>query len=363
MAYMMEEKLRGSSAEYDAQFDNVMNQRKLAFAAQGVIVNQFGHAMTSDDMVKNDASQFDLKWWADIDRRAIAIRENDRGRELLTDLMGIATPLDIGFTVKTYGMRGGIDDEVKISMDGQAPEVYDHIDTDQAGDPVPIFNTGFGINWRKWMGQRNYNLNTVAESQEAKMGDILEAMVDYVLDGNAAIQAAGFKGQGIRTHRNTRKIDLGTAGAAIDLTAGPATTTNDQILNFWNQDFAMHLDANYIAGKIDVVWVSMEMSRRMQVPFSDSTGFKGGTLEKYILDFGRVGSFRVTHKLKGNEFIAYNRDRNVITPLVGQTLATVPVERRGPRDNFNFEIWGALGLQIKADANGRTAVFYAAKFT
>lgn len=359
MALMMEKALRGSSHEYDSQFDNVMAQRELGHVAQGIIVNQYGNAISGEDLVKNDASQFDIKWWADIDRRALAVRENDRGRELLTDLMTLATPVDIGFTFKTYGMRGGIDNEVKISMDGQTPVVFDHVDTTQAGDPIPIFNTGFGINWRKWLGQRNANLNTVAESQSAKMGDILDAMASYVLDGHKDVVEAGFKGQGIRNHRNTRKIDLNAAG--IDLTSG--STTNDEILAFWNQDFALHLDANYIAGKIDVVWVSPEIDRRMKVAYSNAQGFKGGTLESYILQFGRVGEFRVTYKLKGNEFLAYNRQRDDITPLVGQALATVPVERRGPRDNFNFEIWGAMGLQIKADINGRGSVFYAAKLT
>ena len=359
MSYMMEKALRGTSAEYDAQFNMVQNQRKLGHATQVDIVDRFGHAIDKDELVKNDASQFDVKWWAEIDRRAIATRENDRGRELLTDLMGLATPVDIGNTVKTYGMQGGIDDEVKVSMDGQTPTVFDHTDTTQAGDPIPIFNTGFGINWRKWLGQRNHNLNTVAESQALKMKDILEAMCNYMLDGHKDVKAAGFPGQGIRNHRNTRKIDLTVAG--IDLPSG--STTNDDILDFWNQTFAIHLDANYVVGPIDVVWVSPEIDRRMRVAYSNSQGFKGGTLMKFILEFGRVKEFRVTYKLKGNEFIAYNRDRDAITPLVSQALATVPVERRGPRDNFNFEIWGAAGLQIKADINGRGSVFYAAKLT
>lgn len=358
MSYMMEKELRGTSPEYDAQFDNVVQQRILGNAAQSVIVDQYGHAMTADELTKNSAEQFDPLWWADIDRRAIRVRENDRGRELLSDLMGIATPVDIGFTFKGYSMGTDIDDEVKISMDGQTPITFDHVDTTQAGDPIPIFNAGFGINWRKWLGQRNHNLNTVAESQAAKMGKVLEKMADYVLDGSPKVSEAGFKGQGIRTHRNTKKIDMTLAG--IDLAT---EASNDKILKFWNQDFAIHLDANYVPGKIDVVWVSPDIDRRMKMPYSGSGSFKEGTLEDYILKFGRVKEFRVTYKLKGNEFLAYNRDREAITPLVGQAVATVPVERRGPRDNFNFEIWGALGLQIKADINGRSSVFYAAKLT
>ena len=358
MPFMMESKHRGD-AYYDEQFAAIMNQRKIGYVSQGLIVDQYGDAMGQEALVKNAADQFGVKWWADIDTRAIQVRENDKGRELLTDLMKLAKPVHIGHTFATYARAGDIDDEVKISMNGNTPIVYDHVDTDSEGDPVPIFQTGFGINWRKWEGMRQANLNTVADSQALKLKDMFEAMVDYCLDGDAKIKEKGFKGQGIRNHRNTKKIDLTLA--AINL-ADP-TANNDDLLNFWNYNFAIQLDANYVNGKIDVVWVSPEIRRVMTRPFSASSGFKGGTLEQAILNFARIGEFQTTYKLSGNEFIAYNRDRDSIQPLVGQAVGTVPVERRAPKDNFNFEIWGAMGLQIKADANGRGSVFYAANLT
>lgn len=358
--HMMEQKLLDSGDHnFREQFMAVQNQRKLGYHAQNVIVNQYGDAMSESELVKNAADQFGVKWWADIDRRAIQVRDNDKGRELLTDLMKLSTPVDIGYTFKTYGIGGDIDDEVKISMDGNTPIVYDHVDYESDGNPIPIFQCGFGINWRKWLGHQHANLQTVADSQALKLKDMFEAMVDYVLDGSEKIQVNGKPAQGIRNHRNTKKIDLTVAG--IDLTA--SGTSNDAILMFWNQTFALNLDANYVAGKIDVVWISPEIERRMNIPFSNSQGFKGGTLKTFVLEFGRVGEFRTTYKLKGNEFIAYNRDRDAISPLVAQAVGTVPVERRAPKDNFNFEIWGAMGLEIKADANGRGSVFYAGKLT
>lgn len=358
--HMMEQKLLDSGdGHFRDQFMAIQNQRKLGYASQEILLNQYGQFLDQDTLVKNAADQFGIQWWADIDRRAIAVRENDRGRELLTDLMTLATPVNIGHTFKTYGIGGDIDDEVKISMDGNTPIVFDHVDYESDGNPIPIFQCGFGINWRKWLGHQTANLDTVAASQALKLKDMFEAMTDYVLDGSDKIQVNGRPGAGIRNHRNTKKIDLTVAG--IDLTS--AGTSNDDILMFWNQAFALHLDANYVAGKIDVVWISPEIDRRMNIPFSNSQGFKGGTLRTYILDFGRVGEFRTTYKLSGNEFIAYNRDRDAISPLVAQAVGTVPVERRAPKDNFNFEIWGAMGLEIKADANGRGAVFYAAKLT
>ena len=359
MHLMESKRLEEGNPDFKAQFMAVQNQRALGYRGQELIVDQYGEVMDPHQMRVNAADQFAPDWWADIDRRAIQVRDNDKGRELLTDLMKLSTSVNIGYTFKTYGTGADIDDEVKISMDGNIPMVYDHIDTESEGDPIPIFQTGFGINWRKWMGHRNANLDTVGQSQTLKLRDMFEAMVDYVLDGSDKVNVNGKPGQGIRTHRNTKKIDLTVAG--IDLTSG--ATSNDDILNFWNQTFALHLDANYINGKISVVWVSPEIERRMVVPFNNAQGFKGGTLKQAILDFARVGEFQTTYKLKGNEFLAYERSQEAISPLVGQVVGTVPVERRAPKDNFNFEIWGAMGLQIKADANGRSSVLYAAKLT
>jgi hypothetical protein len=353
-----------ANANHAAQFGRTMGERRIARHNQTLIVNQYGEHLDAEDLTKNAADQFGIKFWAEIDRRAIEVRNNDMGRELMTDLMTLATPLDIGKTVKTYARNGDIQDEVKISMDGQTPVTFDHVDRDSEGDPVPIFQAGFGINWREWQGRMSENIDTLADSQSAKMKVVLSRMADYLLDGDAKIRVAGFSGQGIRNHRNTKKINLttaGVAGAPIDLTA--AATSNDAILNFWNQTFALQLDANYVNGKLSVVWVSPEIMRRMTVPFSAADGFKSGSLLTAVLEFGRVGEFKQTYKLSGNQFLGYMRDKDAISPLVGQAVSTTPIARLQPRDNYNFEIWSALGLQIKADANGRGSVFYAANLT
>ena len=359
MLFFDKEKI-ASDRNIAAQFTgHTQAERRYAHHNQKLIVDQYGQVMDSEDLTKNAAENFGVKFWAEIDRAALEVRDNEGGRGMLDDLLGIATSVNIGKTVKTYAKAGDIHEEVKISMDGQTPITFDHVDRTDDADPIPIMNCGFGINWRHWQGLMTENIDLLAESQAAKMKVFRNYLAKYIKDGDKSISVAGYAGQGIRNHRNTQKIDLTLIG--IDLTA--AATTNDAIVNFWSQAFAIQLDANYLTGKIDIVWVSPEIMRRMSVPFSTSAGFKGGALIQYVIDFGRVKEFRVDYDLVGNEFIAYNRDRNVITPLVAQAMSTTPVPRLKPRDNYNFEIWAAMGLQIKADANGRSSVFYAKNFT
>lgn len=345
-----------TNANHKSQFDAMMSQRQVYNVSQEMVINQYGGSIPQDELVKNARGIFDPLFWAEIDRRAVEVRDNDMGREFMSDLMTIATPLDVGKTVKAYTLAGEINEEVKISMDGQSPIGYDHIEGKEDGDPVPIFQAGYGVNWRHWKGLQSENIDLVGDSQRAKMKVLLSNMADYLLDGSDAIRVAGFQSQGIRNHRNTRKIDLTVA--AINL----VTATNDQIIAFWNQTFAIQLDANYVDA-LDVVWVSPEIMRRMGAPYSTSDGFKEGTVLDYVLKFGRIKAFRRTFKLSGNEFFGYVKDRDAITPLVGAAVSTVPLPRLLPRSNYNFELWGAMGLQIKADVNGRGSVFYAANLT
>lgn len=352
------EKKNMGNAAHKSQHDAMMSERKVYNRSQELVINNYGNDILPEELVLNERGLFDPLFWAEIDRAALEVRDNDQGREFVTDLMGIATPLHIGKTVKAYTVGGDIDDEVKRSIDGQEEVGYEHNENTTDGDPVPIFQAGFGINWREWEGKQTMNIEAVADAQRLKMGKVMSNVADYILDGDDKIAVAGKKAQGIRNHRNTKKIDLTIAG--VDLTS--FATSNDDIMKFWTQTLPLHLDANYV-DTLDVAWVSPEIARRMQVPYSNAGDFKEGTLMEYVMKYGRVKSFRRTFKMSGNEWFGYVRNKDVITPLVGAALSTVPIPRTRPRQNFNFEIWGALGIQIKADTNGRGSVFYAAALT
>lgn len=350
------EKKLMTNAAHKSQFDAMLGQRKVYNQQQEIILNQYAQSLQGDELVRNARGIFDPLFWAEIDRQAIEIRDNDQGREFMTDLMTLATPLSIGKTVKAYTMAGEIHEEVKVTLDGQAPIGYDHVEGTMDADPVPIFQAGYGVNWRHWQGLQSENIDLVGESQRAKMKVLLSRMADSLLDGESTVRVNGYQSQGIRNHRNTKKIDLTAVGINL------VTATNDQIVAFWNQTFGAQLDANYVDA-LDVVWVSPEIMRRMGAPYSTADGFKEGTLMDYVLRFGRVRSFRRTFKLSGNEFFGYVKDRDTISPLVGAAVSTVPLPRLMPNSNYNFMLWGAMGLQIKADATSKGGVFYAANLT
>ena len=326
-----------ATRDYHAGIDGVL--RRNAIAA-GMQVNAEGPARD---------------FWKAVDNQVVELRDQETGMEIITDLLPVQTVLPIGKTVKFYNQVGDIDDSVAVSMDGQAPYSFDHVDYDSDGDPVPIIQAGFGVNWRHWQGMRTVDMDVALDSQRAKQREYNRKLVSLALDGKSSIKVDGKQSQGLRNHRNTQKIDLTVA--AINLTSATAAA----MIAFFQGPFATLLTANRIQ-RLDVLWVSMEIWDNLAKIYVEN-GVTTGTVREYLQRFIRVGDIRGTFALTGNEFLGYVRSRDVVTPLIGMPTSTLPLPRPMPESNYNFRIMGAMGMQVKADAAGMGGVFYGANLT
>lgn len=135
------------------------------------------------------------------------------------------------------------------------------------------------------------------------------------------------------------------------------TATADQIDAFFTQTLGAILDANLVTGKINV-YVSPEIGRRLDMSYSGSSGFKGGTLLAYLLTNRRINKIEVTYRLSGNEFFGFVPSAEFIRPLIGMAVNTTAMPRLYPTANYQFLKMGAMGLEIRADFNGKAGVFY-----
>ncbi len=145
------------------------------------------------------------------------------------------------------------------------------------------------------------------------------------------------------------------SGANIDLTS--PSTTSDAIDTFFTQTLGAMLDANLITGKVNI-YVSPEIGRNLDRSYSGANGFKGGTLLSYLLTNRRINKIEVTFKLSGNEFFGFVPSAEFIRPLIGMAVNTTAMPRLYPTANYQFLKMGALGLEIRADYNGKSGVFY-----
>ncbi|TPN44447.1 coat protein [Mesorhizobium sp. B1-1-4] len=305
--------------------------------------------------VNNVAAVLPRDAWLDLDGITRRVMRNDEGQAYMSDLMPLAKAVNIGKLVhltRTSSDAG----TVFRSMSGQVPVSLDKVAYAYAGNPVPIFSTAYGREWREWNTLQSENFDALSDDQEAHVAKIRRNMAQYALDGDATIVIGGYTAYGIRTSPLSKVLNLGpTGGANIDLDA--TTTTSDAIDSFFTQTMGAMLDANLITGKVNL-YVSPEIGRNLDRSYSGSSGFKGGTLLSYLLTNRRINKIEVTYELTGNQFFGFVPSSEYIRPLVGMAVNTTAKTRQNPTDNYQFLVMGAMGLEIRADFNGKSGVFY-----
>lgn len=344
-------RLMGHYSELQAN-RNIWNRQNAAMLAANQSV------MTPEMLAANAVQGLSQTFWAEIDRQIIQSRNQETGMEILNDLLAVQTVLPIGKTAKLYNVVGDIADDVSVSIDGQAPYSFDHTEYGSDGDPIPVFTAGYGVNWRHAAGLNTVGIDLVLDSQAAKLRKFNKKLVSYVLDGDDRIQVDAYPAQGLRNHRNTIKLNLGSGagGASIDLT----TATAAELIAFFSTGpFGQSAMSNKVTA-YDVVWLSPQIMLNMSQAYFVN-GQAVGTVMDQVKRFApRVREFRESFALNGNEFLGYERRQDVVTPLVGMATGVVPLPRPLPQVNYNFQIMAAMGLQIKRDDEGLSGVIYGA---
>jgi hypothetical protein len=314
------------------------------------------HASLMNELMGNAAAILPRDAWMDLDGITRRVMRNDEGQVYMADLMPLAKAVNIGKLVHMTRVSSDAGSVVR-SMSGQVPVTMDKVTYDYRGVPVPIFATAYGREWREWNTLQSENFDALSDDQEAHTAKIRRNMAQYVLDGDSNIVFQGYTAAGIRTSSLSKVINLGSAGggANIDLTA--SGTTSDAIDAFFTQTLGAMLDANLITGKVNL-YVSPEIGRNLDRSYSGSAGFKGGTLLSYLLTNRRINKIAVTYELSGNAFFGFVPNSDYIRPLVGMAVNTTGMTRLNPTDNYQFLVMGAMGLEIRADINGKSGVFY-----
>lgn len=345
--YFTKESL-ATNARMQGHWNELWAQRNIFNAQHDAMIAANKANMTSEMLACNAVGGFAKEFWKEIDNQIIELNTEEIGIEIVNDLMGVQTVLPIGKTLKMYSVSGDINDEVVMSMDGQAPHGFDHTEYGSDGDPIPMFAAGYGVNWRLAQGLNTVGIDLALDSQRLKLKKFNKARVKFYLEGNENMVVDGHKAMGIKNHKNTQQLTLTT-----DLKAA----TFDELIDFFTiGEFGVMARNNFVA-KYDVMWVSPDVMANLARPHIVNGAVVGSVLNT-VMPFAPVGEIRQSFALTGNEIIAYQRRRDVISPLIGMTTGVVPVPRTMPTDNYNFKIMSAEGLQITCDMLGRSGVVY-----
>ena len=296
--------------------------------------------------------------WMDFDNITRRVMRDDEGQAYMADLLPLAKPVHIGKLVHLTRKSSDAGTVVR-SMSGQVPVPMDKVTYDYEGNPVPIFSSAFGREWREWNTLQSENFDALADDQEAHTAKVREDMADYALNGDANISVQGYKAYGIKNHPNTKLINLGTAagGANIDLT----TADGEAVDAFITGAFGKALDDNMVLAPVNL-YVSPEIGRNLDkadtgIWLSAGGSYGPGKIGQRVTGNRRIAKVEVTYKLTGNEFFAFVPNAQYIRPLVGMAVNTTAMTRLRPTDNYQFLVMGAMGMDIRSDWNGKSGVF------
>jgi hypothetical protein len=350
-----DENLVANSRPHAGMWGQVCAQREAFHRSEEAHAPLMANALAASGL-RNNAAIIPRDAWREMDDITMRVMRGDDGEAYMSDLMPLARAVNIGKI--QFGYRVSSDaGVVRRSISGQVPDVLGKVDYDYRFTTVPVFNTSYGRSWREWNSMQSENFDALMDDQEAHVHAIRTDMAAYALDGDDGVVFNGTPGYGIRNHPMSKSINLGTAsgGASIDL-AG-TSTTSDQIETFINGPFGALLDENEITEPVNI-YVSREIMRRWDRPYSAAGGFKEGALWEYVQRNRRINKVAVTSKLSGNEIMWFVPSPRFIRPLIGMAVNTTAMIRSNPVDDYNFLVMGAMGIDIRADYNEKSGVGY-----
>lgn len=342
-----DERLSHLKRNIEGQFQEVQNRRNYANSAQDAMA-----AMAGDAINVNQAARIPADVYREFDSQSMRIMRADN-LTLMNDLMPLAKSLPVGKMLHEY--RQASDAGLSTtSLNGQVPAKLDKTAYTYDGAIVPIHAVGYGREWREWSAQQSEGFDGLIDDNENATREVADTVVDHIYDG-VDVTFKGVSAYGIKNSANTQLADLGAGGLNVDFTSAAATaqTLRDALIALLYQ-----LRTTNNVFQDVTVYISREIEQNFQRYFS-SEDLAFGTLLENFKRIAGIADIKTDAKLSGNEMVLLVLDSKFIQPLVGMAASTVPIVRTQPFDNYNFLVWTAVGLQIRADATGKSGVLYA----
>lgn len=332
------------------QWDDIVSLRRAHNANEASMIERTG-------MVANDA-RIGEDAWRDFDRTVQREFLGDEGGSLLDDLMPLARSLRIGAIVAEYKKVVGGELEVRTSIDGQHAKPVNKGSDEYAGTLIPIHTTQVGRNWRELTGMREVGWDAMLEDQENAVRFIRRRTIDNFVNGSRDLKFKGAMSYGITNNPATLALNLGAAGVNVDLT-DPAVSIADVRKAFIAALQTLQGEGNNARGNVtfylsDAIWFNLMGVVNPQVSSVE-------TMLDVVRRIPGVADIKKTDTVTGNAFFGIILSGEYIRPLVGMPITSTPIARVTPMDDFHVLVWGASGLQIKSDTNGRSGVLYASE--
>lgn len=359
MAYVITKKQLAVNAGLALQAQLIAGMRGMYHYNEQQLMLKANADVSGQAILACNANAIGAQWYLDRDTTTVTMmRDPDDGLTLLNDLDAISRNVDVGVLVSDYRRYGADAFEVRTSLDGNHDKPVDGGAVDYDGTIIPVHSAGISAQWREMVGERREGIDRLTLDHEQAVRAVKTRMAIMIYDGMTGLQFKGYKALGIRNSPNVLALDINTLPGSTVMNA-----THEQIRDAFRKAIStLHSTENGATGKVDF-YVSSEIWERLGEIYT-VTGVVMGTAETLLDVLKRlpdIGEIKRDTMVKGDEFVAVIRRREYIEPIVGMPVTTTPIDRKSPMDNHQSLIWSVMGIQLKADAQGRSGILYAAK--
>lgn len=324
------------------QWTMLNNQRKAFNMQEDILSQQF---QVNSGRVPADV-------WRDMDATTSQLMRQPN-LTLLNDLLPLAKSLDIGKIFAEYRIAGDAGN-TKSSVSGDTDILVDKTPYTYDGNIVPVHTVGWSRDFREVAGMRSEGFDGLIDDSANSTRNLQNKMSDYIYNGDANVVFNGKQGYGVKNHPNTLPIDLGAGGLNINL----GTSTDGVAIRRAFQSIRDSLRiTNAVMGQI-TFYVSRTILSNLEQAWN-STNSSNVTVLEMVRKLEGVAAIKEDASLTGNQVIALCLDSMYIRPLVGMATGTYVVPRQMFNSKYSFYAANAVGLEIRKDATGKSAVAYA----
>lgn len=262
---------------------------------------------------------------------------------LYHDLRSVSTPVSTGTYIQTFRVND-YDEASTVSMTGNEKPVFVKSDRRYLSDPVPVHSSGFTIGWRESEALARGDWNKLVDENDAAVRSVRKSILDHITG------ARPYEWSGVRTHgllTDTDRVQQIKAPVKFD----DAKTSGKDIKDGLTKVLMEAQTKSFILAP-RTLYVSPEIYANFYRDYSDTID---KTIFEKIATLPQVGEIKQTSILSGNQMLLGVISNEYIQLLTAQEIATTPILRLRPQDNYEFEVSGIVGTQIRVDSAGHTA--------
>ena len=340
---------------------NGLDLRNLELQKKEVIANRNESIDTMVDLGKgagiiaaNDSNvtinQKVGEMYREIDNTPMFERKAVGSHALLQRLLTGAQTVNLGKKViesRTVGEAG----KANISMSGQKSIVMDHTESSYQKAVVPIFDAGFGRDFRDVLASQSEAFDGISEDSREVEWTLFDKVNSYLWNGDASIAHDGTSWLGLKADPS-----IATATPALNFaTSSDASAIVNGLLALVS---VLKIDNNctgpYSLG------VSREIYMNWMKITSTSDRTFGNIMNTVMAFVTEIGEIYEDSSLTGNQLFMAVIGRDALHAKSGMAMSSYALPRVKHNDNYDFVKWCAFGFMAKNTKAGKKCAVYAA---